>query len=507
MEEIEQEQLNLFDADKIEYSLRVEDEEITWSNDQKEQLEKIKFFLKNKAKDLKAEDRIYTLSGKGGTGKTTLLSAITLFATQELRKEVTGFCITSQAVKILRKSINQSCYTLAADLGLRPAIDPRTRETTFIKIKRSYVSNAEREFQSSDLIIIDECSMISYKLYKQITEVLNNHPSKRIIFVGDHHQLPPVEKVKKGFVSSTFKTKKVGVLKENMRSKDTPVTDLGDELADMIDEALDKKKSITKKNVEKFVQDINAIPTYIRVLDGSVKGTRGKLVREYSRNLHDTKLICYRNKMIDKYNNLVRKALYKKKADEYELLSGDRILANASYYGENTPYWSSIGNKWQTSSKTDALIESAEEKIVESVEPGELSFPWKFIHDQPVYIMAEDKAPYIIPVHCIYLEGVKHPVYAVTKDGKKEYKKVYSLLLKLCSADHNWQRYFAYTGSFLNWSYGYCVTAYKAQGMTVPNIIVDAADILATAPLTAIEQLNSLYTAVSRASKTVTLIK
>ena len=121
-------------------------------------------------------------SGYAGTGKTTILGEVLkTFGKQDIRVSCATF--TGKASHVLIKKIKHCPYKYCGTIhGLiySPTIDPITGE--LLGFKRNSPEDVE-----TDLIIIDECSMIDEDLFN---DLLSFHIP--IIFIGDNAQLPPV---------------------------------------------------------------------------------------------------------------------------------------------------------------------------------------------------------------------------------------------------------------------------------------------------------------------------
>ncbi len=135
--------------------------------------------------------KFLTVGGYAGTGKTFLISEIRKTLESYKKNLKVAFCTytgkASLVLKeklILNKSINKQDY-IGTIHGLiyNPiqSIDPLTGKKVIIKwTKKNYLDY--------DLIIVDEASMVNKKLYNDLLSY-----NKKIIFFGDHGQLPPVD--------------------------------------------------------------------------------------------------------------------------------------------------------------------------------------------------------------------------------------------------------------------------------------------------------------------------
>lgn len=166
--------------------------ELIWTNGQLTALDDI---LKWSELDIyqSDDDNVYTLSGAAGTGKTTVV--------QEMIRRLKRFSImvsapTHKAKEVISDITKKPGVTIHSLLGLRPNIDLET----FDPNNPTYQQMAEEYINNADIHIIDECSMINKDLFKMLVKKANQY-KKRIIFVGDEKQLPPVnEKLSRTFV-------------------------------------------------------------------------------------------------------------------------------------------------------------------------------------------------------------------------------------------------------------------------------------------------------------------
>ena len=95
---------------------------------------------------------------------------------------------THKAKNILKHSLvscnlnfSPSVYTVAQALGKQPII-VKTGEEEFVK------QSSGINLSDAELVIVDEASMVSKKDYNVITEIV-----KKVLFMGDKNQLPPVK--------------------------------------------------------------------------------------------------------------------------------------------------------------------------------------------------------------------------------------------------------------------------------------------------------------------------
>ncbi len=126
-----------------------------------------------------------TVGGYAGTGKTTLIAILRRIIYKKNQKLKTAFVsYTGKAAQVLKNRLKQSKTLYDNDfvgtihsLIYSPIIDK----------KQQIVGWEKKDDLDYDLIIIDEASMVDYKIWNDLTSY-----STSIIAVGDHGQLPPI---------------------------------------------------------------------------------------------------------------------------------------------------------------------------------------------------------------------------------------------------------------------------------------------------------------------------
>src|SRR3984885_2232813 len=138
----------------------------------------------------------YLLTGHAGSCKTYLMQRLTKTMLAKRRRIVLS-APTHKAVAVLARKLSEAdirdvpCRTIHSILSLTP--QPRTDRLVFERER-----NAEPV--TADVVVVDECSMVSEDLYRHIKRHLLN---AFVLFVGDPAQLPPVGEAE----SQTFATK------------------------------------------------------------------------------------------------------------------------------------------------------------------------------------------------------------------------------------------------------------------------------------------------------------
>lgn len=132
-----------------------------------------------------AQSRISVLTGGAGTGKTTTLAALCM--SDIIKNEgilvlaPTGKARVVLSSKLREKKVNHTAKTLFQFLKNTKHCDTNTW---------SYYLSGEHDKSTPATVIIDECSMLTEEMFGALVEAVDR--AKRVIFVGDPNQLPPI---------------------------------------------------------------------------------------------------------------------------------------------------------------------------------------------------------------------------------------------------------------------------------------------------------------------------
>ena len=444
--------------------------------------EKIRTFLK--APFTNFDSKVLVLTGPAGTGKSTIIKhSLSKYLKQDLENEkynedsfgqnfgdyipnVFGVTVSHKAKQILRKSI-PNCGTYVNYFGLSPEYK-NDGSVSFVKKPRNPNSTKipphELPFQ---IIAHDEVSMYGMKDIHNIESY--THPGTKLILIGDVYQLPPI--VEKGeFVSDmdspifTYFDNVVKLEEPVRQTLGNPILEIAREIVKEIDGKKDFERILRLIKNDKFSDGIGH--RYIKRTS-----LVSDFVQEYKSN-NDTRVIAYYNKTVDRINKSIRKKMF---ADTDEkLVVGDAIYMNDSY---------------ESPINKDNFYNS-EEFIISELSQAKVS--------------QHNLLCYKAQVDPLRSEGIN----IVHESSEAKYNKILKEKRQALKIAVGGQRFFKgkdlseFKKSFGSWSYGYCFTAYKAQGSGFRNVYIDVVDI-ETSSMSNKRKLQTLYTSITRATHQV----
>ncbi len=181
-----------FVNDRIEHSLSINDDWDALLNsvlkkEQQSEQGREKESRKEKVRAIAkmACSKISVLTGGAGTGKTTTLAA--LCKNNAIQSEgilvlaPTGKARVVLSSKLWKEGIRSTAKTLFQFLKNSKHCDTNTW---------SYYLSGRIDSNTPATVIIDECSMLTEEMFAALIEAIRN--AKRVIFVGDPNQLPPI---------------------------------------------------------------------------------------------------------------------------------------------------------------------------------------------------------------------------------------------------------------------------------------------------------------------------
>jgi ATP-dependent exoDNAse (exonuclease V) alpha subunit len=233
-----------------------------------------------------------SLAGSAGTGKTYTAIGIA----RAYKGSVALSATTNKAVSVLK------------DFGGAFLGKPMTVHS-FLGLKLEWSKGRYRLIQDpnkineTDLLIVDESSMINGELYTHIQRALWSERIKNVLFIGDPYQLPPINNSGLDFLETTSYR-----LQEIVRQEqNNPIILQATKIRELI-----KSKSNSIYTIKEALPHISLTTNYREWLDDFIADEGSKSI------------VSFLNHVVDSHNMTVRRML-KPEAQEYE--EGECVIA------------------------------------------------------------------------------------------------------------------------------------------------------------------------------------
>lgn len=467
--------LNL-NNDEIKKQISLEeifiDYELTSS--QTELISELKVFLENKDKN------VFLLKGYAGTGKTFITKGFTEYLTCIGRKFILG-APTGKAAKVIQEKTKSDAYTIHktiySDKDLKEyKIDEEDKTYKF------YFDLRVNEDTNDAIYIIDEASMISNiysemeflrfgsgfllnDLLKYINLDQNDH-NKKIIFIGDNAQLPPVGMKFSPALDSKYLSEKF-----NLHTTELELTEV---VRQKEDSGILKNSIIIRKSLsDKIFNQIQIDDTYPdiehvnhnRFMDKYIEITNGRISK-------DTMVIAYTNASVKDYNQSIRKHFFSD-IDKININDKIIILSNSSHYDiflSNGDF----GLVKNILSETEKRIITLKRKNVETNIVEEIKVNLEF-RDIELIVKDVNETAYVIK--CKIIENLLFSEKAGLSSD--ENKALYlDFVMRNPNLKPNTKEFKDEIRSdpyfnALKIKFGYAITCHKAQGSEWKNVILN----------------------------------
>lgn len=416
---------------------------------------------------------IHLLTGTAGTGKTYLLEDVVDLIRTKGRVLVTA--PTHKALKVLKQFIHTSTdfSTIHAALGLKEHIDEDG------KISFRHDPSLGYPADNYTHIIVDEASMVGDELFEELLKLSEN--GKKILLVGDPLQIPPVNHID----APPFN-------KEIRLANNIEVSLLDTIIRQAQGNPLIQFAQSIRENIRKPIQifDPQEVKTtsvgvfYIKIRE-SKDFFQEKILplynsEHYKRSIDYIKVIAWRNKTVNQYNDSIRQYLYG--ADIPKIVPGEKLITDAPVISDGKILVST--NEEMEVLSCDVRMEEnfgmkyywTKVKIIDGGTFDE--YMLRILHEESV-----DKYNEILKLQAI-----------LAKSYPKGSYKAKSAWIDFWDFVHFWQQV----------KYSYCITAHKSQGSTYTQAYVLKWDIDSNYDV--YERNRILYTACTRPSETLYLV-
>jgi len=435
---------------------------------QKDAIKSISKFIDNK--DI-VGDQWFTLDGKAGVGKTTVLIEI-IKKYCDSHTVIVG-AIAHKAKNVLREKYSVArkensravgFFSVASMLGMK--FNEQTGEFEY----STYSETLLRPIDSATLIIIDECSMIDNEALQFILE--NKKSRAKLIFSGDLGQLPPVSDSVKP--SKTFDTQYTYKLTERLRQGEkSPILPYSDLYWNSVMEQKDYLYGVQKNSI---IDENGAL--YFDYRDNIFNlciGTFKKALERHDMNL--IKYICYRNVTREIVNRQIRAHLFGEAVKEYE--EGDFMIMMDNY------------------EISDTIIENSTEFVLTHADKQSEEIDGEEIFYYEIEGIGLDHYIRVVARESLYKYNA-----LVTARFNKAKKEKEGLKKKSLFSDA-----YALKKKFASVDFAYAITSHKSQGSTYSCAIVDEPDIMNVSMTDITTKYRSMYTAITRASKMCVIVR
>ena len=442
---------------------------------QEDLLEKFQAFLDG-------PEKFFLLTGKPGVGKTYMTKKILSDYIEADKKNedsfdkninVAGICLAHQAKNVLGEHI-PNVFTFAKAYGLKENHDDLTGKRTFIYDPHHHGTIIGE--QTIPVFIHDEVSQYTEEMLKIVFEKTSMY--SKIIFIGDRAQLPPIDPQNKMGADADSPIFRYDVLDdckheltERVRqASNNPILDLSDIIREEI---------FGLQRVNRVLQAMND-PCMIDSIGHNVVRYSAFLDHISKKEIEKTRVIAFTNKAINKLNPLIRNHLMNN--PEEILVPNDLVAMKDSFYSfDEFGYVNYI------------LFNSEILKI-------------KKLFSKVFRYKAFGKN-YRIDTYVADIVGREGRFIIPTESGQIILDEALDEIAKKCRQNRNWKVFWDLRKSFCNWAYGYATTAYKSQGSTYNTIYLNVDDVISCRALSRKRQLQTIYTAITRAKEDVYFLK
>ena len=449
----------------------------------------------------KGPHRFFSLQGFAGTGKTHVLRRLVIFC------DLVGIpwiltAPTNKATKVLTSSIpgveKSKCKTIYSALKLTMSTD----EDQQVLVDTTMDNYASLDIAAGTLVCIDEASMLNRMVTTKVKQCAQDL-GLRVMFIGDPDQLRPVgEEHSTAWDLSNIETR-VDNSHENLvrHVKLTEVKRFENSLLDLsvvLRKAVGKSALPRGGTTEVFCPVANEISVCTDKANFEELILRIKDVQVF----RDLKVIGWRNRTVEHYNDLIRKNL----GFTNEFNVGD-ILMLAQPKLQKVNYRRSIivANideevEVQTIAQKSMKPQSMFFPNLPTIEYWELTTQTTDFQDKPTQLvlnmpLAEDHG----------LEDALQSMAVAAKQAKQRgYSDKANSRRLFEEAKQRWKEYWALREEFTLVRFAYAITAHRAQGSSIDKIFVDVRDVLANPDPT--EKLQCLYVACTRARTHLTVL-
>ena len=442
--------------------------------DQAAAFDALKFFIDT------TQGGMFLLDGYAGTGKTYLMNVVIHYVNQNSHRQILVTAPTHKAVKVIRSYVKAAVdfATIHSALGLKEQIVGYGKQI-FVRDKFAPCNLYDYQF-----LIVDETSMLADELFEEIQIFASR--GLKVLFVGDSLQIPPVSKPDALPFDKDFRVlENIGYTKmeEIIRQKEgNPIIEHSFKIREFIYRPLpvpDRTEYVTEHGRVTQIP-ANIADNYIReMILPEFKSEKFK---------HDSdhvKILAWRNKTVDKYNNMIREYIYGQEALA-KILPGERLIAMEPLIEDRA-----------------VIIHNSEEMEVAdySIKTLEINEEDKLNYYHAAVDVVREDTPYTK-----FMVKILHEDSEELFDELLEILRQYALSKRQGTGEAKmaWMDFYEFKKEFFTVRYSYAITCHKSQGSTYDIAVVLESDIDANHKI--YEKNRILYTASTRPRQDLIII-
>ncbi|WP_215404095.1 ATP-dependent DNA helicase [Vibrio gigantis] len=451
----------------------------------------------------------FLLKGFAGTGKTFITQGITKYL-EANERQFTLMAPTGKAAKVISNKTQIEAMTIHRvvyqyfdiDTELNSESDPI--DITTLKSRLSKNQDAYNA-----VYIVDEASMLSDQfsqsdigtfgsgyLLQDLLEYINldDWPQRKIVFIGDNAQLPPVRCIGSPALNLDGLESFYG-----LNGTEIELTDIVRQKADsgIVKNAMEIRKALKSEELRPIQLSANTRDVHIlekeAFLEQYFVSCKHKL-----EGCKDSVIITYSNRQVRDYNRKIRDVIFK---SHQALHIGEQVMCVENLESDCNNFISNgeIGWVTQINSEIESHCIDIPPRECDDFEPGLVIL--EFI-EVTVRFLKDNNEPFEVKKKVLknLLESssgtlTRKERKALLLDFKQRYRITPELnALGFLEAKAKDEYY-----NCLKLRYGYAITCHKAQGSEWPHVFVDNN----RANSQSEQALRWLYTAVTRATQTL----
>ncbi|MBC6995896.1 AAA family ATPase [Neolewinella lacunae] len=430
---------------------------------------------------LASEDSCFILRGYAGTGKTFLLGGIARYFRQ-LKKQLVFAAPTGRAAKVIKEKTGTDAFTIHKTIYSSQSLtEYKTEGVEGSESFKFSFGLKENEDNVDAIYIIDEASMISndysegeffrfgsgYLLNDLLEFVKPNEAGiqRKIIFVGDNAQLPPVHMEVSPALSEGILGKRI----PGIKSYELTEVVRQEEVSPILSNATTLRNAIREKAFFKLKLKYDSKAMY--PLQASNLAETYRQLRA-TNGVAGTVMIAYANSTVNGYNKLAREQLF---PGVPTITPTDRVILISNNYNYEIDLFN---GDFATVVAVDDTITHRTVNIKKKDKEGRIETKTIPLSFRQVRLSFEQPNGSSAEVACLIFEQL---LYSDHRDLTSDETKALYVDFKIRYRDlkpgsEDFKRALRSDRMFnaLRIKFGYAVTCHKAQGGEWPAVIVDA---------------------------------